>query len=101
MLSYSYLKLKLGAPVEASDGLIGHIHQLIFSPLQQRIVAVVIRAQLLPPRDWILPIELVADAANERVVLWVSREDILKQPMFDPSLLLELELEATQDDIYH
>ena len=101
MLSYSYLKLKLGAPVEDSDGLIGHIHQLIFSPLQRRIVAVVFRAQLLPPRDWILPIELVADANEERVVLWVSREDILKQPMFDPSLLQALELETTQDDIHH
>ena len=101
MLSYSYLKLRLGAPVEDSDGLIGHIHQLIFSPLQQRIVAVVMRAQLLPPGDWILPIELVADATDERVVLWVSREDILKQPMFDSSLLLVLELETIQDDIYH
>ena len=101
MLSYSYLKLKLGAPVEDSDGVIGHLHQLIFSPLQQRIVAVVIRAHLLPLRDWVLPIELIADANDERVILWVRREDILKQPMFDPSLLSELELETTQDDIHH
>ncbi|HKY54175.1 MAG TPA: hypothetical protein VJM08_07720 [Anaerolineales bacterium] len=99
MLAYSYLKLKIGAPVQTNDGLFGHIHQVIFSPLQQRIVGVVIRAHLLPPRDWALPIELIADVNDERVVLWVSREDILKQPMFDPSLLPPLELEI-RDEIY-
>jgi hypothetical protein len=100
MLAYSCLKFKIGAPVQTMDGLFGHIHQVIFSPLQQRIVGVVIRAHLLPPRDWAVPIELIADANDERVILWVSREEILKQPMFDPSLLADLELE-TRDEIYH
>jgi hypothetical protein len=100
MMAYSYQKLKIGAQVEATDGLFGHVHQLIFSPLQQRVVGVVIRAELMPPRDWALPIELIADVNDERVVLWVKRDNILKQPTFDPSLLLHLELE-TRDEIHN
>ncbi len=101
MMANSYPKLKVGVQVEATDGLFGHIHQLIFSPLQQRIVGVVIRAHLLPQRDWVLPIELIAYVNDERVVLWVSGDNILKQPIFDPYILLALELEAKQDEIYN
>lgn len=100
MLAYSCMKLKVGAQVEATDGLFGYIHQVIFSPLQQRIVGVVIHAHLIPTGDWALPIELIADVNEERVKLRVSRDKILKQPMFDPSLLSALELEAT-DETYH
>ena len=97
MMAYSYLKLKLGAQVEATDGSFGHIHQVIFSPSQQRVVGVVIRANMLPPYDWVLPIELIADVNDERVVLWVSRDKILRQPTYDPALLSDLELEARNE----
>ena len=46
----THLELKLGAPVEALDGAFGHMRQVILSPLDRRVVALIIRHGSLPPR---------------------------------------------------
>jgi len=81
------LELKIGARVETTDGLFGRVHQVILSPRQQRVVGLVVRAGL-PPRDWVVPTDLIEDVTEGLVLLRVSREDILKQPEFDPAHFL-------------
>jgi osmotically-inducible protein OsmY/uncharacterized protein YrrD len=88
------LELKIGARVETKDGPFGHVHQVILDPSQHRVVGLVVRTRLVPPRDRVLPIESIADATDERVVLRIPREEILKQPVFDPSRFLTVETEA-------
>jgi hypothetical protein len=83
-------KFKIGTSVVANDGAFGHIHHVILSPLQHHIVGVVVRAHLIPPRDWVVPTELIADVTDAWITLTASREDILKQPMFDPSHYLSI-----------
>jgi osmotically-inducible protein OsmY/uncharacterized protein YrrD len=87
------LELKIGAPVAATDGLLGRVHQVILDPAQRRMVGLVVRAGLLPRCDLIVPAELIADATDQRVVLRVGREDLRRQPAFDPAHYLPLAAE--------
>jgi osmotically-inducible protein OsmY/sporulation protein YlmC with PRC-barrel domain len=88
------LELKIGARVETKEGPFGHVHQVILDPSQPRVVGLVVRTCLIPPHDRVLPIESIADATDEWVVLRIRREAILKQPEFDPSRFLVVETEA-------
>jgi osmotically-inducible protein OsmY/sporulation protein YlmC with PRC-barrel domain len=90
----SRLELKIGAPVTATDGLLGRVHQVILNPAQRRVVGVVVRAGLLPRRDLIVPTELIADATDQRVALRVGRDDLRRQPAFDPAHYLSLAAEG-------
>jgi hypothetical protein len=65
------LELKIGAPVEAIDGAFGSLHQVVLSPLDRRVVALIVRSGSLPPRDVVVPIAEVADATEQRV--WLRR----------------------------
>ena len=59
------LEFKLGAPVEATDGDFGNLHQVILSPLDRRVVALIVRRAVPPPRDVVVPIAEVADASEQ------------------------------------
>ena len=91
------LELRIGAPVETTDGPLGHIHQVILSPAQRRVTGLVVRTGLLPGRDLMVPAELIADASDERVRLGVSADDVRRQPAFDPAHYLPL---AAEDQGY-
>src|SRR5437879_4081322 len=84
------LELKIGAPVEATDAAFGHLRQVILSPLDRRVVALVIRHGLVSPRDVVVPIAKVADATEQHVRLRVSRAELEGRPTFDPMDYVEL-----------
>jgi osmotically-inducible protein OsmY/uncharacterized protein YrrD len=77
-------------PVAATDGLLGRVQQVILSPAQRRVVGLVVRAGLLPRRELIVPVELIADANDQCVALRVSRDDLRRQLSFDPAHYLPL-----------
>jgi osmotically-inducible protein OsmY/sporulation protein YlmC with PRC-barrel domain len=79
------MELKIGTRVETADGPVGHVHQVILNPSQRRVVGLVVRAGLVPPRDLALPVDLIADATDERVILRIPRAQLFKQPEFNPS----------------
>jgi osmotically-inducible protein OsmY len=85
-----HLELKIGAPVEATDGAFGHLRRVILSPLDRRVVALIIRHGLVPPRDVVIPIAEVASATEQRVRLRVSRAELEGRPAFDPADYVEL-----------
>jgi len=77
------LELKIGAPVDATDQPIGHVHKVIVIPAHRHVVAVVglvIRTGLLPPHDLFVPTSLIADATDTRVALRISHADVLRLP---------------------
>ena len=75
------LELKIGARVETKDGPFGHVHQVILDPSQRRVVGLVVRTRLVPPDDRVLPIESIADATDERVVLHIPSIATLKSTL--------------------
>lgn len=87
------LELRIGAPVEATDRRLGHVHQVVLNPVQRHVVGLVVRTGLLPRRDLIVPAELIADATGERVTLRVTYEDARQQPAFNPAHYLSLAAE--------
>jgi osmotically-inducible protein OsmY len=78
------LELKIGARVEATDGPFGYIRQVILSPLHQRVAGLVVRQGPLPASDRIVPTQLIADATEERVLLQISRQELLQQEELEP-----------------
>lgn len=61
------LEIRPGATVHASDGVAGELAQVVVSPRERRVVAVVVR--LGSGREVVLPAEAVEDATEEAV--WV------------------------------
>lgn len=86
----SRLELRIGAPVEATDGTFGHVRQVILSPQERRVVALVVRRGWLPPHDIVVPAEQVVDATEEQVRVRLSRAELEAQPAFDPAHYVEL-----------
>lgn len=77
-------EIVIGAPVECSDGPFGHVRQVILSPRQRRVLALVVRAGF-PPRDVAVPIEYIADADDRRVKLRLGCAELERLPPIDPS----------------
>jgi len=84
------MELKIGARVEAADGAFGRLGQVILSPLDRRVVALVVRHGLLQPRDIVVPVAEIADATEQRVQLRLSRAELEGRPDFDPTAYVEL-----------
>src|SRR5687767_1187937 len=84
------LEFKLGAPVQATDGDFGNLHQVILSPLDRRVVALIVRRAAPPPRDVVVPIAEIADASEQRVWLRVSRADLDERSALDRADYVEL-----------
>jgi osmotically-inducible protein OsmY/uncharacterized protein YrrD len=84
------LELKIGAPVAATDGLLGRVQQVIVSPAQRRVIGLVVRTGLLPRHELIVPAELIADATDQCVALRTNRNNLQRQPSFDPAHYLPL-----------
>ncbi|MGZ6218752.1 MAG: hypothetical protein ACXWMV_02035 [Syntrophales bacterium] len=87
------MELKIGSPVEATDGPLGHVHQVILSSEQRQVVGLVIRTGLLRRRNRVVPTDLIASVNDAKVSLRVSRDDVIQQPEFDPTQYLPLPAE--------
>jgi osmotically-inducible protein OsmY/uncharacterized protein YrrD len=74
------IELKIGAPVVAVDGAFGHLRQVILSPIERRVVALIIRHGALQPRDIVVPVADVADATEQLVRLYVRRAELEDRP---------------------
>ncbi|MFP4435742.1 MAG: BON domain-containing protein [Chloroflexaceae bacterium] len=89
MMSEPRLELRLGAPVAATDGTVGHLRQIMFDPQQQRVAALGIRRRMFPPHDSIIPLAHVAAADDQAVRLSCTRTE-LEQPFAVPATELQI-----------
>src|SRR5512136_3422554 len=85
-------EIETGLPVLATDGEYGRLQQLILDPLQERIVALLVR-QRGPAASHIVivPPEEVADATESEVRLKISREQAEALPEYQPDTRLIIE----------
>jgi osmotically-inducible protein OsmY/uncharacterized protein YrrD len=89
MMSEPRLELRLGAPVAATDGTVGHLRQIMFDPQQQRVGALGIRRRMLPPRDSVIALTHVVAADDQAVRLNCTRAE-LEQPFAVPATELQI-----------
>jgi len=88
-MSEPRLELRLGAPVAATDGTVGHLRQIMFDPQQQRVAALGIRRRRLPPRDSVIARAHVVAADDQAVRLNCTRAE-LEQPFAVPATEMQI-----------
>jgi hypothetical protein len=71
--------LTIGVAVLTTDGHHGRLKQALLNPGHCRLVALVVRYGMLPPRDIVVPIEQVATITDAHVRLRLSRASV-RQP---------------------
>lgn len=76
------LEIKIGAAVEASDGPLGHVRQVVLNPGDKRVSALVVRHGTILGKALLIPIENVAHASDHQIRLQLSSREAMAQPAF-------------------
>jgi hypothetical protein len=84
MMDERRFSIRLGAPVDALDGPVGRVRQLVVSLFLRDLDAIVVRSGVLPSHDFIVPIEQVMEASDRGVRLRVCRSVLEHQPAKAP-----------------
>ncbi|MCS7173191.1 MAG: BON domain-containing protein [Armatimonadetes bacterium] len=77
------LEIRLGARVEATDGPAGQVTQVVISPRERRIRALVVRDPA--GREVLVPVDRVADATEEVVRLTLGLSDLGQLDPYRPA----------------
>ncbi len=77
------LEIRLGARVEATDGPAGQVSQVVVSPRERRITALVVRDP--SGREVLVPADRVADATEDAVYLALGVSDLRELEPYRPS----------------
>lgn len=75
-------EFRIGATVHATDDVLGALRQVIVSPGEQRATGLVVRGAL-PPREYLIPLEAVHEAAEERIQLLWSIEECRERGRYE------------------
>lgn len=79
-MSIQRWEIKIGAPVEARDGPVGRVQQVVLNPGNKHVAALVVRRGMLFGQNIVVPIEVVEDATDEQVRLRFSSDQLQSQP---------------------
>jgi osmotically-inducible protein OsmY/sporulation protein YlmC with PRC-barrel domain len=82
MMPKSRQILTIGVPALTVDGRCGRLQQALLRPGHRRLVALVIRYGIVPPREVVVPMEQVAAISDVRVRLRLSRAELAQQPAY-------------------
>jgi osmotically-inducible protein OsmY len=77
-------EIKIGAPLEARDGSVGHVQQVVLKPGNKHVMALVVRRGVLFRQDAVIPIEAVEDATDELIRLHLSSNQLQFRSAFQP-----------------
>jgi osmotically-inducible protein OsmY/sporulation protein YlmC with PRC-barrel domain len=75
------LEIKFGAPVEATDGSVGRIQQVMLHSGDKRMTALVVRRGVLLRQHFVVPIEAVAEVTASRIRLNATVDEVLAKPI--------------------
>jgi osmotically-inducible protein OsmY/sporulation protein YlmC with PRC-barrel domain len=73
---------RIGAPVFAQDGRVGHLSKVVIDPHTRRVTHLVIHRGLLLDEDHVVPVELVDRATPEGIFLHLSSREVARQPLY-------------------
>jgi uncharacterized protein YrrD len=77
--------IKMGVPVEATDGRAGKVEQLVFDPAKKEVVGVVVTQGWLLPHDVVVPMDRVASADEHALRVRATVEEVSRMPAFSLS----------------
>jgi hypothetical protein len=84
-MSVKRWEIKLGGLVEASDGPVGRVQQVVLNPGNKRVTTLVVRRRMLFGQDIVVPIEAVENATDELIRLHLSSDQLQSRPAFQPA----------------
>lgn len=79
-MSVKRWEIKIGAPVEARDGPVGRVQQVVLNPGNKRVTALVARQGMLFGQNIVVPIKAVEDATDKLIRLHLSSDQLQSQP---------------------
>ncbi len=76
------MDIPLNAKVSCLDGPCGQSTYLVLMPTNEEITHVVVRDDLFPGNEYLVPIDRIAESTPESIHLNCNREELLKMPIF-------------------
>lgn len=76
------MDIRLGVPVEATDGRAGKVDRLVFDPHTNQVVGIVVVQGWLLPHDVVVPIQRVASAGEDALRVNATVEEVSAMPPF-------------------
>jgi hypothetical protein len=76
--------IRAGQRVDARDGKVGTLDVVLVDPLTRRVTAIVVRRGLILARDTIVPVELIREISEDRIVLDADRDALAELPEYRP-----------------
>jgi osmotically-inducible protein OsmY/sporulation protein YlmC with PRC-barrel domain len=73
---------RIGAPVLAQDGRVGHLNKVVIDPHTRRVTHLVIHRLSVPAEDRVVPVELVERTTRERISLLLTSGEEARQPRY-------------------
>ncbi|MCK6623594.1 MAG: hypothetical protein DPW09_06130 [Anaerolineae bacterium] len=80
-MSIQRWEIKIGAPVEARDGPVGRVQQVVLNLGNKRVTALVVRQGMLFGQNIVVPIKAVAEATDKLIHLHLSSDQLQSQPV--------------------
>ena len=85
------IEIKEGTSVFTSDGKeVGKINRFVLDPATNEVTHVVVQKGWLLPEDKVIPMAMIANATEERVVLNGKIDDLDQLPPFEETHYVEL-----------
>src|SRR5438874_12870215 len=75
-------EFKIGVPVEAIEGPVGRLRQVVLDPGDSRVASLVVRRGGLPARDSVVPVEAVESASDDAIKLKLTKDEVDALPLF-------------------
>src|SRR5512147_1894949 len=85
-------EVKIGSIVMATDGIYGHLQQLLVDPYQEKVIAFLVQSdRLISPHIAVVPEDLIAEASDDEVRLKIGIDQVEKLPKYQPDTSLTVE----------
>ncbi|MGC8780867.1 MAG: PRC-barrel domain-containing protein [Anaerolineae bacterium] len=90
------MEIPVGAQVECTDGLCGHVAYVLINPVIEQVTHLVVREDALPNAEYIVPVEVLAETVADTIRLRCSKAELKRM---DPFVKTEF-VQAKVPDVY-
>lgn len=86
------MEIPVGAQVECTDGLCGHLAHVLLNPVTDRVTHLVVREDAPPHTEYIVPLEVLAETLAGTVQLRCSKAELQKMDPFVKTEFVQREM---------
>jgi sporulation protein YlmC with PRC-barrel domain len=73
---------RIGVPVFALDGRIGHLHKVVVDPHTRRVSHLIVHRGFLLDEDRVVPVELVERSTAEGIIMHLTSQEVSRLPRY-------------------